>query len=167
MCLFSSNCVAPTSSSSSRCCWCFSSSSPTSKFLRPKAGPSMRSLQASGRGEPAKATRHLRSSSTLWGLTPKCEEPSTQPGLLPAAPRISLEHRQLDESDRSQASRAWRLSSAAVKSRGRFRTSLAPGFLMKARLLLRSIQISSRFYNFFITDFVIFFFISHSPISTL
>lgn len=34
---------------------------------------------------------------------------------------------------------------------------MAPEFLMKARLLLRSIPISSRFYNFFITDFVIFF----------
>lgn len=43
---------------------------------------------------------------------------------------------------------------------------MAPEFLMKARLLLRSIQISSRFYNFFITDFVIFF-ISHSYLHTV
>lgn len=34
---------------------------------------------------------------------------------------------------------------------------MALEFLMKVRLLLRSIQISSRFYNFFIIDFVIFF----------
>lgn len=42
---------------------------------------------------------------------------------------------------------------------------MAPEFLMKARLLLRSIQISSRFYNFFITDFVIIFF--YQPLSYL
>lgn len=41
---------------------------------------------------------------------------------------------------------------------------MALEFLMKVRLLLRSIQISSRFYNFFIIDFVIFF---YQPLSYL
>lgn len=150
-CLFSSNSVAPMSSSFSRCSWCCSSSSPTSKFLRPKAGPSMRSLPASGRGAQAKATRHLKSCSTLWGLTPKCEEPHTQPGLLPAAPRISLEHRQLDEtsSKLTDLRRAGleRLSSASNDVQKNIQDGCR--ILMKARLLLKSVQISNRFYNFF------------------
>lgn len=36
---------------------------------------------------------------------------------------------------------------------------------MKARLLLKSVQISNRFYNFFITDFCYFFF--YQPLSYL
>lgn len=43
---------------------------------------------------------------------------------------------------------------------------MAPEFLKKVRLLLRSIMTGNRFYNFFITDFVIIFFISHSLISS-
>lgn len=92
-----SNCADPMSSSSSPCSWFCSSSSPTSKFPRQKAGPSMRLLLASDREEQAKVTRHLRSCSTPWVLIPKCEVPHTASPVCSQWPKDLSERRQLDE----------------------------------------------------------------------
>lgn len=119
----------------------------------------MRLLPASGRGERAKVTRHPRSCSTPWELIHKCEVPHTTSPVCSQQPKDLSEHRQLDETfklTRSQQSWAWgSFLQPVVMSRRIFRTF--NGSRILTRLLLRSIQTSNRFYNFFITDFVIIF----------
>lgn len=157
------------SSSSSPCSWFCSSSSPTSKFPRRKAGPSMRLLPASGRGERAKVTRHPRSCSTPWELIHKCEVPHTTSPVCSQQPKDLSEHRQLDETfklTRSQQSWAWgSFLQPVVMSRRIFRTFNGSRILTKdcCSDLFRQ---ATGFIIFLLLILLLFFYQPESPLST-